>query len=106
MNCGSSAGTMEYPAKPRISAAQTAPTVAIEGGVGAELAEITLTVFRINRPALLPLFRRELIIGVAAVEWDGSLTRARRRTDANFGPQQYYQHLADGRIAPKIGYQD
>jgi hypothetical protein len=48
MNCGSGAGTIEYPARLRISAAQTAATVAVEGVVGAELAEIALTVLQAN----------------------------------------------------------
>src|SRR6516225_3855081 len=43
MNCGSSAGTIEYPATPRISAAHIAATIAGEGPVGTELAELVLT---------------------------------------------------------------
>jgi hypothetical protein len=39
MNCGSNAGTIEYPARPRISAPQIAAISASEGG--AELAELT-----------------------------------------------------------------
>jgi hypothetical protein len=39
MNCGRSAGTVEYPAKLRISAPQIAATVAAEGPARAELAE-------------------------------------------------------------------
>src|SRR6266851_1319263 len=34
MNCGSSAGTVEYPAMPRISAPQTAAMTAVEGPAG------------------------------------------------------------------------
>jgi hypothetical protein len=40
MNCGRSAGTVENPAKPRISAPQIAATVAAEGPARAELAEL------------------------------------------------------------------
>jgi hypothetical protein len=43
MNCGSSAGTIEYPATPRISAAHIAATIAGEGPVGTELAGLVLT---------------------------------------------------------------
>src|SRR5215813_13594852 len=46
MNCGRSAGTVEYPAKPRTSAAHTATTVAAEG-LGAELAELTVYQLRL-----------------------------------------------------------
>jgi len=41
MNCGRSAGTVENPARPRISAAHIAITIAAEGTAGAELAEFT-----------------------------------------------------------------
>jgi hypothetical protein len=40
MNCGNSAGTVEYPAKPRISAPHTAAMIAAEGPVRAEAAEL------------------------------------------------------------------
>src|SRR5690349_2180049 len=43
MNCGSSAGTIEYPATPRISATHIAATTSGEGPVGAEITELTLT---------------------------------------------------------------
>src|SRR5215472_15629748 len=43
MNCGSSAGTIEYPSRPRISAAQMAPIIVGEGPVEAELDEFTQT---------------------------------------------------------------
>jgi hypothetical protein len=36
MNCGSSAGTIENPAKPRISAAHMAATTGVEGAVQAD----------------------------------------------------------------------
>jgi len=39
MNCGRSAGTVEYPARPRISAPQIAATIAAEGPARAELGE-------------------------------------------------------------------
>jgi hypothetical protein len=42
MNCDSKAGTIEYPAKLRISAAHIAVTIAGEGAPGAEQAELTL----------------------------------------------------------------
>ena len=41
MNCGRSAGTIEYPARPRISAPHTAATMAAEGPTGTDLAELT-----------------------------------------------------------------
>src|SRR6516164_11744824 len=41
MNCGRSAGTVEYPVRPRISATHTAAMVAAEGRAWAELAELT-----------------------------------------------------------------
>src|SRR6202521_1865564 len=47
MNCGRSAGTVEYPARPRISAAHIAITIAAEGTAGAELAEFTAYNFRL-----------------------------------------------------------
>jgi hypothetical protein len=40
MNCGSSAGTVENPARPRISAPHTAATLVAEGPARAELAEL------------------------------------------------------------------
>src|SRR5215471_5535827 len=42
MNCGSNAGTIENPAKPRISAAHTAATTGVEGAARAEMAELTV----------------------------------------------------------------
>jgi hypothetical protein len=42
MNCGSSAGTIENPARPRISAPQIAATIATDGS-GAELAEYSVS---------------------------------------------------------------
>src|ERR1700730_6219806 len=47
MNCGRSAGTVENPARPRISAAHIAITIAAEGSAGAELAEFTACNFRL-----------------------------------------------------------
>src|ERR1700756_1277263 len=41
MNCGSSAGTVENPARPRISAPHTAATLVAEGPAGAAVAELT-----------------------------------------------------------------
>ena len=41
MNCGSSAGTIEYPTRPRISATQMAATLAVEGRPGAKVSEFT-----------------------------------------------------------------
>ena len=46
MNCGRSAGIMEYPARLRISAPQIAATIAADGPVRAELAEVTVDWFR------------------------------------------------------------
>jgi hypothetical protein len=46
MNYGRSAGMMEYPARLRISAPHTAATIAAEGPVRAELAEVTVNQFR------------------------------------------------------------
>jgi hypothetical protein len=40
MNCGSSAAIIEYPARPRISAAQIEATIAGEGAAGLELIEL------------------------------------------------------------------
>jgi hypothetical protein len=45
MNCGSSAGTIEYPARARISAAQIAPTIAAEGRAGVKSSEVTVRHF-------------------------------------------------------------
>src|SRR5215472_2245032 len=42
MNCGSSAGTIENPARPRISAAHTAPTTAVDGAAVADCARVTV----------------------------------------------------------------
>jgi hypothetical protein len=47
MNCGRRAGTVENPARPRISAAHIAITIAAEGTAGAELAEFTACNFRL-----------------------------------------------------------
>src|ERR1700745_1508293 len=47
MNCGSSAGTVENPARPRISAPHTAATLVAEGPAGAALAELTAYNFRL-----------------------------------------------------------
>jgi len=41
MNCGYSAGTIEYPTKLRISALQTAATIAAEGWAWVKLSEVT-----------------------------------------------------------------
>src|SRR5215813_14108743 len=41
MNCGRSAGIMEYPSRLRISAPHIAAMIAAEGPVRAELAEVT-----------------------------------------------------------------
>jgi hypothetical protein len=49
MNCGRSAGTIEYPAKLRISAPHIAATIAAEGPDGAELAEFTAYQFHSMR---------------------------------------------------------
>src|SRR5215469_8211264 len=49
MNCGRSAGIMEYPVRLRISAPHTAATIAGEGPVRAELAEVTVYRFRLIR---------------------------------------------------------
>src|SRR5215471_8050842 len=46
MNCGRSAGIMEYPSTLRISAPHTAATIAAEGAVRAELTELTVYPFR------------------------------------------------------------
>jgi hypothetical protein len=46
MNCGRSAGTVEYPVSPRISAPHTAATIAAEGAAGAELPKLVLYQFR------------------------------------------------------------
>ena len=51
MNCGRSAGTIEYPARPRISAAHMAATVAVEGAIETELTGLTLTISRVDRIA-------------------------------------------------------
>src|SRR5882724_2397510 len=45
MNCGRSAGTVENPARPRISATHTAATTAAEGAAGMEVAELTVYLF-------------------------------------------------------------
>src|SRR2546421_3812920 len=42
MNCGSSAGIMEKPARPRISAAHMAATTGTEGAAAADRARVTL----------------------------------------------------------------
>src|SRR5215469_9693255 len=47
MNCGRSAGIMEYPSTLRISAPHIAATIAAEGPVRAELAEVTVYQFRL-----------------------------------------------------------
>src|ERR1700738_3843917 len=47
MNCGRSAGTVENPARPRISATHTAATIAAEGAEGVEVAELTVYLFRL-----------------------------------------------------------
>ena len=49
INCGRSAGIVEYPASPRISAPQIAATIAAEGPAGAALAELTVYQFRSMR---------------------------------------------------------
>ena len=49
MNCGRSAGIIEYPSRLRISAPHTAATMAAEGPAGAELAEVNLYHFRSTR---------------------------------------------------------
>src|SRR6516164_3092122 len=46
MNCGRSAGIIEYPSTLRISATHTAATIATEGPVPAELAKVTVYHFR------------------------------------------------------------
>jgi len=46
MNCGRSAGIIEYPSTLRISAPHTAATIAAEGPVRADLAEVTVYQFR------------------------------------------------------------
>src|ERR1700730_16868586 len=53
MNCGRSAGTVENPARPRISAAHIAITIAAEGTAGAELAEFTGCDFRLCADRIL-----------------------------------------------------
>jgi hypothetical protein len=45
MNCGNSAGTIEYPARPRISAPQIAATIAGEGRTGVKLWEAKMRHF-------------------------------------------------------------
>ena len=68
MNCGRSAGTVEYPAKPRISAPHIAATIAAEGPTGTELAELTAQQFRVDcrrsrreRSWLFPLHQKAAI---------------------------------------------
>src|SRR5215467_2121066 len=69
MNCGRSAGTVEYPAKPRTSAAHTATTVAAEG-LGAELAE--LTVYQL-RPWIHSMTLSNPSLSLDLGEWAGSV---------------------------------
>src|SRR5262249_55440446 len=55
MNCGRSAGIIEYPSTLRISAPHTAATIAAEGPVRAELAEVAMhhfARFLVDVPAL------------------------------------------------------
>jgi hypothetical protein len=47
MNCGSSAGTVENPARPRISAMHTAATIAAEGAAVVEVTGLTAYLFRV-----------------------------------------------------------
>src|SRR3984893_11593884 len=56
MNCGRSAGTVENPARPRISAPHIAKTIAAEGTAGAELAEFTAYIFPSVRLTHDPLY--------------------------------------------------
>src|SRR5262252_1541856 len=55
MNCGRSAGIMEYPSRLRISATHIAATIAAEGLVRAELAEVTVYQFRWSIAVVAPL---------------------------------------------------
>ena len=47
MNCGRSAGTVENPVRPRISATHTAATIAAEGPARVVLAEFTVYQLRL-----------------------------------------------------------
>jgi hypothetical protein len=76
------AGTIEYPAKPRISAAHIAKKTTVEDAVRAELAELILTGSRVELPALIGLTGFNMVSQHAAVDSSqGSRTQATSKVE-------------------------
>ena len=76
------AGTIEYQARPRISAAHIAKKTTVEDAVSAELAELILTGPRVELPALIDLTGFNMVSQHAAVDSSqGSRTQATSKVE-------------------------